>query len=131
MPIPHVVAIVNTSPDTVEMLRVMFQFAGFSVISGYVHDIRDGRLDLEGFMHQHDPAAIVWDIAPPYEQQWKFFQHIRSRPNFAERQFVLTTTNVQQLRKVAGDIQPLYEIIGKPYDLEQVVNAVKVVVGLT
>lgn len=130
MPIPDVVAIVNTSPDTVEMLRVMFQLAGFSVISGYVHDIRDGRLDFEGFMRQHDPAAIVWDIAPPYEQQWKFFQHIRSRPTLAERQFVLTTTNVQQLRKVAGDVQPLYEIIGKPYDLEEVVKAVKVAVGL-
>jgi len=32
---------------------------------------------------------------------------------------------VQQLRKVAGTDQELHEIIGKPYDLEDIVVAVR------
>ena len=39
--------------------------------------------------------------------------------------FVVTTTNVHQLRKVAGPDQELHEIIGKPYDLEDIVGAVR------
>ena len=38
--------------------------------------------------------------------------------------FVVTTTNVGQLRKIAGQQQELHEIIGKPYDLDEVVRAV-------
>ncbi len=95
------------------------------MVSGYIHDIRDGRLDPEAFVRQHDPAVIVWDISPPYDIQWQFFQHIRQRPVCGRCQFVITTTNVQQLRKVAGPDQELHEIIGKPHDLEDIVGAVR------
>ena len=39
------VAIINTSPDTVDLLRQVLQRAGFLVVSCYTFDIRDGRLD--------------------------------------------------------------------------------------
>jgi CheY-like chemotaxis protein len=122
---PRVVAVLNTSPDTVELLRIAFQHAGFTVVSGYIHDVRDGRLDLENFVRQHEPVAIVWDIAPPYDVQWQFLEHIRQRPACSRCHFVVTTTNVHQLRKVAGPDQELHEIIGKPYDLEDIVSAVR------
>jgi hypothetical protein len=122
---PRVVAVLNTSPDTVELLRIAFQHAGFTVVSGYIHDVRDGRLDLEAFVRQHDPVAIVWDISPPYDVQWQFFEHIKQRPACSRCHFVITTTNVNQLRKVAGPGQELHEIIGKPYDLEVIVAAVR------
>jgi CheY-like chemotaxis protein len=123
--VPQVVAVLNTSPDTVELLRIALQHAGLTVVSGYIHDVRDGRLDLEAFVRQHEPKAIVWDISPPYDVQWQFLEHIRQRPACAECRFVVTTTNVQQLRKVAGTDQELHEIIGKPYDLEDIVVAVR------
>jgi hypothetical protein len=40
------------------------------------------------------------------------------------RQFVLTTTNKPALEKLVGETDAL-EIIGKPYDLRQVVAAVR------
>jgi CheY-like chemotaxis protein len=122
---PKAVAVLNTSPDTVELLRIALQHAGFTVVSGYIHDIRDGRLDLEAFVHQHEPAVVVWDVSPPYDVQWQFLQHIRQRPACSRCRFIITTTNVQQLRKVAGPSQELHEIIGKPYDLEVIVDAVR------
>jgi len=122
---PDVVAVLNTSADTIEVLRNVLQHAGFTVVTGFVTDIRDGRLDLEAFMRQHDPAAIVWDIAVPYEQHWQFYQHIKTRQACGRCQFVVTTPNEAAVRKIAGDDQQIYEIVGKPYDLDQIVRAVK------
>jgi DNA-binding response OmpR family regulator len=123
---PEVVAVLNTSPDTVELLRIALQYAEFTVVSGYIHDVRDGRLDLEAFVRQHEPSVVVWDISPPYDVQWKFFQHIRQRPACSQCRFVITTTNVHQLRKVAGPEHELHEIICKPFDLEVFVTAVRI-----
>ena len=119
------VAVLNTSPDTIEMLRRVLQHAGFAVVTGYIHDIRDGRLDVAAFMREHDPSVVVYDIALPYDQQWTFFQHLKSRPALAGRSFVLTTTNAAEVEKVAGHDEHVYEIIGKPYDLGDIVRAVK------
>ena len=123
--VPDVVAILDTSPDTVQMLRHVMQQAGFNVVSTYIHDIREGRVDLDAFLGQHQPSAIVYDIALPYEESWRFFQHIRSRESCVKCQFVLTTTNAREVEKIAGPDQHLYEIVGKPYALGEVTRAVK------
>src|SRR5688572_10085374 len=73
-----VVAIINTTPDTVNLLRGAFERAGFVVVSGYTHDVREGKLDLELFLRTHQPAVIVYDVAPPYERNWRFLQHLRA-----------------------------------------------------
>ena len=74
---PDVVAVINTSPDTVEMLRTTLEHAGFLVITGYTFDIRDGRLDIDAFVSKHQPRVVVYDVAPPYDQNWRLFQHVR------------------------------------------------------
>jgi hypothetical protein len=38
--------------------------------------------------------------------------------------FVLTTTNVRHVRQLAGN-EELHEIVGKPYDLDEIVGAVR------
>jgi DNA-binding response OmpR family regulator len=122
---PDVVAVLNTSPDTVDLLRQVLQQAGFTVVTGFIHDIRDGRLDLESFMRQHDPAAVVWDIAVPYDRHWQFFEHIKRTHPCGRCQFVVTTTNREEVQKIAGRDAQIYEIVGKPLDLDEVVRAVK------
>jgi DNA-binding response OmpR family regulator len=122
---PDVVAILNTAPDTVDLLRRVMEQAGFTVVTGFIHDIRDGRLDIEAFLGQHKPAAIVYDVAIPYEENWRFFQHVKSMAICAGCRFVLTTTNAAQVQKIAGADEHLHEIVGKPYDLGEVVRAVK------
>jgi CheY-like chemotaxis protein len=119
-----VVAIFNTSEDTIEMLRHLFEYHGFLVVTAFTHALRDGRTDLEALMRQHRPNVVVYDIALPYEQNWRLFQHIRSSPACAGVPFVLTTTNTVQVQKVAGSEEPIHEIVGKPYDLDVLVQAV-------
>ena len=126
---PPVVAIFNTSPDTVEMLRIIFEHHGFVVTSAYTYDIRDGKVDVEMLVRQHHPDAIVYDVAPPYEKNWREFQHISAMDAFKGIKFLVTTTNAKQVQAIAGEGQTLYEIVGNPYDLGLIVDAVKKLTG--
>jgi DNA-binding NarL/FixJ family response regulator len=120
-----VVAIFNTNDDVVELLRIAFEQAGFIGVSGHIDDLRRGTLDLPSFVREHDPRVIVYDVAPPYENHWRFLQHIRDSPDMRGRAFVLTSTNVQRLYELVGTKEPIFELIGKPYDLERITRAVK------
>ena len=128
-PEPMVVAVFNTSEDTTDMLRVILEQAGFVVVSAFTNLLRDGKVDLESLMRQHRPHVIVYDIAIPYEQNWRLFEHIRASPACAGVRFVVTTTNATHVRNVAGNDQEVIEIVGKPYDLDQIVNAVSAADG--
>ena len=120
-----VVGVFNTSEDTTDLLRVVLEQAGYVVVTAFTNALRDGKIDLEALMRQHRPRVIVYDIAIPYEQNWRLFEHIRDSPACQGVRFVLTTTNVAQVQKVAGPDQRLHEIVGKPYDLDEIVRAVK------
>ena len=120
-----VVAVINSTPDIVDMLRIVIEQAGFVVVTALTFEVREGNIDIDRLVAQHDPRVIVYDIAPPYEANWNLFQHIAAMPAMGGRQFVLTSTNVTHVEKIAGTKQHIYEIIGKPFDLDQVVQAVK------
>lgn len=121
---PPVVALINSSPDVVDMIRITMEQAGIVLVSSMTHEIRDGEVDIEAFITQHDPKVILYDIAPPYEANWLLFQHISNMPAMKGRHFIVTTTNERHVRELAGTNQPLFEIVGKPYDLEQLASAV-------
>lgn len=71
-----VAAIFNTSPDVVDLLRKALEPAGVVAVSVLTHQIREGVVDVAGFLAQHDPAVVIYDIAPPYDANWHLFQCI-------------------------------------------------------
>jgi CheY-like chemotaxis protein len=115
----------NSSDDVIELLRTVIEQAGFAVVVGHIDAIKRGQLDLLTFVQQHDPKVIVYDVAPPYDRNWLFLEHLRRRPPLLGRQFVLTTTNIARVRDAVGPSEHVYEVVGKPFDLDAIVRAVK------
>ena len=122
---PPVIAILNSNDDTVEMLRMLLESEGMVAVSAHVSALRRGAFDFSGFVAEHDPQVVIYDIVPPYDRSWLFFQHLRSLSIMKGRRFVLTSTNPDRVHAVGQPGQPVYEIIGKPYDLQVIVDAVK------
>jgi CheY-like chemotaxis protein len=122
---PPVVAIINTSADIIDMLRIALERAGILSVTAFTTEIREGSVDLERFVNQHQPKVILYDIAPPYDANWMLFQHVRAMPVMAGRFFVLTATNATHVERLAGSDHRIYEIVGKPLDLDQIVQATR------
>jgi len=122
---PAVAAVINSSNDIVDMLRTAMEPAGIVVVSAFTHEIRDGHVDLGRFLRLHDPKVVVYDIAPPYEPNWNLFRHLCRTTEMRERQIVLTSTNPDRVLELPNAPHQVYEIVGKPFDLEQIVRAVK------
>jgi CheY-like chemotaxis protein len=122
---PPVVAIINTSPDIVDMLRIAVQRAGVVAVTAMTHEIRDGEVNVEELVRQHEPRVIIYDVAPPYEDNWRLFQHVKEMPVMKGRFFVLTSTNVRHVERLAGPDQHIYEVVGKPVDIDQIVQATR------
>jgi len=123
---PDVVVIINSNPDLVRLMRFQLEAAGFVVFEYHIDDIRSGISDLETLVEEHDPQVIVYDIAPPYDNNWNFLQHLRCGTDLGSRRFVLTSMNARRLREIV-DVRDemVYEIVGKDEDLREVVRATK------
>jgi CheY-like chemotaxis protein len=124
-----VAAVFNTSPDTVEMLRVALSMAGVESVSAYTFELRDGTVDISAFMDQHHPDVVVYDIAPPYDVNYQLFLRLRSTPGLRACPVVMTTTNARYVQQLVGPEHRVYEVIGKPFDLDAIVQAVLEAIG--
>lgn len=125
-----VVAVLNTSQDVITMLVEILEDDGFQVVADYIVPYRQGEKDLRVFFAQHQPRAVIYDVAPPYQDNWMFFHTARQLSGLPDTAFVLTTTNKAQLDAIAGTTQS-YEFVGKPFDLAQILDAVRRAINTT
>ena len=120
-----VVALFNASDDTVEMVGRMLEASGLNcLVNCRFADLRKGNVDFAAFLREHDPHVLIFDISPPYELNWAFFRTLRDDPLMRRRGLVLTTTNKDRLDEVAGHDSLAIEVVGKPYDLQQILSAI-------
>jgi DNA-binding NarL/FixJ family response regulator len=118
-----VVAVINTNPDLVELLKTRLEAVGFVVLMMRVSDIRAG-LDVRGILTQHNPRVIVYDVAAPLERSWRFLEHLRAT-TFEGRRLVLTTPNAAALSRLVGKDETVYEILDDGADIDAIVQAVR------
>jgi hypothetical protein len=119
------IAVVNTNPDLVRRLRVALEIAGFIVFELHVEDIKLGSANVQSFLQEHDPSVIVYDVAPPFDLNWRFLDHLRTTTDFSGRHFVLVSVNEKRAREIVGRDETVYEVVGEAEDIDAVVRAVK------
>jgi CheY-like chemotaxis protein len=120
-----VVAIINSNDDVVEMLRMSFELAGFVVVSAHVDAIKRGETNLSDFVQAHRPKVIVFDLVPPYDRSFRFVEHLRQTGILNGARFVLTSTNAQRAQELSRTTEEIFEVLGKPYDIDVITRAVK------
>jgi DNA-binding response OmpR family regulator len=125
LPTP-VIALFNASDDTVEMVRRMLDASGFNCLVGcHFSDLKKGVIDFARFLGEHDPEVVILDISPPYAENWEFFKKLRDSKAMAGRGLVVTTTNKDRLDETVRKDSEAIEIVGKPYDLDQINVAIQ------
>ena len=82
-------------------------------------------MDLKGFVDAHQPVAVVYDVQPPYDVNWRYLEALRTSGALKGLPVVVTTTNEKRLREFVDTTEPMIEIFGKPYDMKEVVAAVR------
>ena len=88
-------------------------------------DLKKGNIDFNTFLMINNPRVVIFDISPPYAENWEFFKVLRDSKEMKVRGVVLTTTNKLRLDEIIGDDSKAIEIVGKPYDLKQISDAIE------
>jgi hypothetical protein len=122
-----IVALFNASDDTVDMVQRLLTSAGDaqSLIWCHFADLKKGIVDFDKYMEKHNPEVVIFDISPPYDENWKFFKTMRDHETMQGRGMILTTTNKNRLDEVLGEDSRALEIVGKAKDLREIDHAIK------
>jgi DNA-binding response OmpR family regulator len=117
------VAVFNTDAATVEMLHLALQQAGFETVDAPLREFDQGVERAMAFLREQRPDTVVYDIAPPYERTASFCCDLQEADG--QRAWVITSTNPARTARDLRTRSEWYELIGKPYQLEDVIAAVQ------
>ena len=122
-----VVALFNASDDTIDMVQKLITASGREQVLIWCHfaDLRKGVIDFDKYMAKHNPEVVIFDISPPYDENWAFFKTMRDSKTMKGRGVVLTTTNKNRLDEVLGQDSHALEVVGRAKDLQQIDASIK------
>jgi DNA-binding response OmpR family regulator len=121
-----IVALFNASNDTVDMIQTLLSEADDAQTLVWCHfaDLKTGVVDFKKYLSKHNPEVVIFDISPPYDENWQFFKTMRDSEVMKGRGSVLTTTNKERLDEVLGSDSHALEVVGRPQDLTQIRAAI-------
>jgi hypothetical protein len=122
-----IVALFNASDDTIDMIQNLLTTSGSDQTLIWCHfaDLKKGIVDFGKYMDKHNPEVVIFDLSPPYDENWKFFKTMRDDQVMKGRGAVLTTTNKDRLDEVLGEDSLALEVVGRHRDLQQIDAAIK------
>ena len=122
-----VVALFNASDDTIDMVQKLLTDADSEQTLIWCHfaDLKKGVVDFEKYIDKHNPEVVIFDLSPPYDENWHFFKTMRDAKTMKGRGVVLTTTNKNRLDEVLGEDSHALEVVGRSKDLQQIGAAIE------
>src|SRR3979490_1925647 len=120
-------ALFNGSDQTIDMVQKLLTESDGEQTLIWCHfaDLKKGIVDFGRYMDKHNPEVVIFDLSPPYDENWHFFKTMRDAESMKGRGIVLTTTNKNRLDEVLGEDSHALEVVGKPKDLQQIHAAIK------
>src|SRR3984893_9618347 len=122
-----IVALFNASDDTIDMVQKLLTTSGSDQTLIWCHfaDLKKGVVDFGKYMDKHNPEVVIFDLSPPYDENWRFFKTMRDAKTMKRRGVRLTPTNKNRLDEVLGEDSHALEVVGKTKDLQQIGSAIK------
>ena len=126
-----VVALFNASDDTIDMIQRLLTEAALDQTLIWCHfaDLKKGIINFDRYMAKHNPEVVIFDLSPPYDENWTFFKTMRDAPIMHGRGSVLTTTNKARLDEVLGADSGALEVVGRARDLKLIAHAIQAETG--
>ena len=115
------IACVNASEDIVELLADVMKHEGWRAVT-HVSPSKLGPAPTIEFLRQVQPQACIYSVSIPYQESWANFQQVREALPLCA--WVVTTTNKRALDELVGPTNTI-EIMGKPFDIDHVAQAVR------
>jgi len=113
------ILVVDDDLDTVEILRIKLEAAGFDVIIA-----RDGY-ECIAKCQESEPDLVIMDVMMPRMSGFKVAKLFKSDKKLENMPIIFLTARTQEAdRKVAVDIQA-DEYVTKPFDPDAMLNFVK------
>jgi DNA-binding NtrC family response regulator len=123
------VVIFNSSDELLDALSRVLEDEGLSVATAHVAHFRENLDELGPFLERHRPRAIIYDVAPMYDESWAWFRTVFcAHPAVAGMPIVVTTTNLRALQSFGIEAHA-FELVGKPYDLNRILEAIENALG--
>jgi hypothetical protein len=121
-----IVALFNASDDTIDMVQGLLEETntGQSLVWCHFADLKKGVINFEKYLTKYNPEVVVFDISPPYDENWKYFKTMRDAVSMRSRGAVLTTTNKDRLDEVLGEDSHALEVVGRAKDLQLIRQAI-------
>lgn len=85
----------DTVPDTMSIVQEMLKERGIKCSRVVITDLQRGKIDVLEYIAKETPDVILYDIAPPYQENWNYFKFLRKA--FPEIDFIVTTSSVKSL----------------------------------
>ena len=122
-----IVALFNASDDTIDMVQNLLTASGGEQTLIWCHfaDLKKGIVNFGKYLDKHNPEVVIFDLSPPYHENWEFFKTMRDSKGMKGRGVVLTTTNKNRLDEVLGEDSHALEVVGRTKDLQQIEAAIK------
>jgi len=120
------IAVINANEDIVEAIELALNSEGYLTVGAHLIDFKRGRRDFLKFIDEEKPALIILDVAPPYDENWRYYKLLQSNEKLKDMPFIITTTNETLLKKSIDEEEiNTIEIMGKPFDLHIILEKVE------
>lgn len=116
------IAVIDGEPAIVAFLEEALAQEGLQVVGLSLLPHLPLEAQMTAFLRQHAPRLVLLDIPPPYRGSWPLLQTVRRAvPNAG---IVVLTTDPYAVAKLVGNNGTL-KVIGKPFELDEMLSAVR------